>query len=265
MLKKRLKLALQNAIIFGGLYTSIYYASGESVKNIIFSLLALLVATLGSLSIVYKKKEVYHMVYTDEATDEDRAEGAVYTEPRPNYFKGALNYFLYGFGAVYASGTIIHFDLTIISILIFVASVIVMVGTRYDFKKHTPVMVFEDMTIQFVLFTGLALIVKASTSNTLDVLTAVTLAIGVLMFISMLLYRYHTVTYYRYKKTKKLPKNTNRMICFYGLSLSAFLVGLGVCTNGLISFIFAILTPLLLVASLLFFRTDTLPSVKDIL
>lgn len=265
MFKGRLKLALQNAIIFGGLYVSIYYANSNSLETLLYSILGLVIATLGSLSLVYRKKAVYHMVYTDDATEEDRKEDEVYTEPRPNYLKGTLNYFLYGLGAVYASGSIIYFNFMTISALIFIASLILMVVTRYNFKKHTPIMIFEDMSVQFGLFTGLALIVKSTSSGVIDLLSSVMLTIGVLMFIAMLLYRYHTVTYYKYKKTSKLPKNINKLIVSYGLALSLYLISLGVLMYEGFAIFFTLFTLLLLVAVLLFFRSDTLPSVKDIL
>lgn len=266
MFKSRLRLALQNMIIFGGLYLSIYYANIKSLESVIISLVALLIATLGSLSIVYKKKKVYHMVFTEDASEEDKQEGEeVYIEPRPNYVKGGFNYFLYGLGAVYASGTLIYSNLSKISLLIFVVSLILMVATRYNFKKHTPIMILEDMSIQFILFTGLAIIVRATSNGIIDLVNALMFLSGVLMFITMLHYRYHTVTYYKYKKTSKLPKNINKLVISYGFSLTLYLGSLGVLMHDSLGVIFTLFTVILVVAVLLFFRSDTLPSAKDIL
>ena len=265
MYKNRLKLALQNVIVFGGLFVSMYFASQFTLITTLYALLALFVAVLGSVSVVYKKKEVYHMVYTEEADEEDKKEGDVYSTPRPNYFKGGVNYFLYGVGAVYASVIVTNFDFTTKMLLMFLTALILLIFTRYNFEKHSPIMIFEDMTIQFILFTGLSLIVKSSTSGVLDLLNIVVATVGVLLFISMLLYRYHTITHYKHKKQAKFPKNTNILVLAYGLVLSALLISIGVSMTSLLALIFLGVTILLILAVLLLFRSDTLPSVKDIL
>ena len=265
MFKSRLKMVLQNVTVFGGLYFSIYYASQFTLTATIYSLLALLIAVLGSISVVYKKKEVYHMVYTEHADEADKQDGEVYKVPRPNYLKGGINYFLYGVGAVYASAIITNFDFTTKMLLIFLTALIVLTFTRYNFEKHSPIMIFEDMTIQFILFIGLALIVKASSSGVLDILNVVMFTMGVLMFIAMLLYRYHTITHYKTKKHKKLPKNSTLLVLLYGISLALVLASLGVITTSITSIIFAILMTMILLAVLLLFRSDNLPTVKDIL
>lgn len=265
MVANRLRLMMQNVLIFGGLFISIATMELVVTKLFFVPLVALLVATLGSLSVVYKKQQKYTMVFTEEATDEDIKEETYSDEPRINYFKGTVNYFLYGLCAVVATSSLINFDFSTKYTVIFIVSVFGLIFTRYNFEKHSPLMIFEDVTIQFILFTGLGLLVKSTQDGMTSLLSAVMFAMGVLMFTSMLVYRYHTVTYYKHKKTSKLPKNSTVLVLIYGLSLSFFLASIGVAWVTPLFYVLVGVFVVVLFAVLVLFRSDNTPSVKDIL
>lgn len=265
MFKARLKLTLQNLAIFGGLFIAIYYASQFTYISVLYTALAVLVSALGSLSLVYKRKETYHMVYTEEASEEDKQEGTTYTEPRPSYFKGFINYFVYGFSAVYSITAITLFNFTLFFTLIILVSLPFMLFTRYNLEKHTPIMIFEDSTIQFLTFLGLALLLRGTQINTLGTVSISLCIVGTSIVTLMLLYRYHTITHYKYKKTNKLPKNSTTLVGIYGVVLSISLILIGVAVNQPFFFIGTGVFTIVLLAVLLLFNSTNLPSVRDII
>lgn len=263
VLKDRLKIILSSAGVFGGLSLSIANISTYSTDYILI-LVGLLMTTLTLVYLVYKPKEIYHMVYTEDSTPEDREDGDIFIEPRPNYIKVFLSYFFSAMGFSLFLGMVYQpFSSTIQTSLFCLGGFILTLISRYNLKKHRPISIIEDYILHYVIFLGLTLFLKATASvQGYDTLLQVTfLILGYAFFTGFYIVRYRTITH---RGNPPLGYAPYLLVGGYTLTLLLFSANIVRFNLDLVSTTAIIFSLIGASGVILIFRSDALPSVKDI-
>ena len=261
VLKDRLKIILSSAGVFGGLSLSITNVTTYSTDYILI-LVGLLVTALSLVYLVYKPKEVYHMVYTEDATPEDREDGDIIIEPRPNYNKAFLSYFFSALGFSLFLGMLYQpFSSPIQTTLFCLGGFTLTLVSRYNLKKNQPISIIEDYILHYAIFLGLTLFLKA-TSQGYDTLLQVTfLILGYAFFTGFYIVRYCTITH---RGNPPFGYSPYLLVGGYTLTLLLFSANVIRFDLDLIPSIAIIFSIIGTSGVSLIFRSDALPSVKDI-
>lgn len=261
VLKDRLKMILTSAGVFGGLALSITNVVTYST-NYILILVGLLVTAFSLVYLVYKPKEVYHMVYTEDATPEDMEDGDIIIEPRPNYIKVFLSYFFSALGFSLFLGMLYQpFPSPIQTSIFCLVGFIFTLVSRYSLKKHKPISIIEDYILHYAIFLGLTLFLKATTLGYDTLLQVTFLILGYAFFTGFYIIRYRTITH---RGNPPFGYSPYLLVGGYTLTLLLFSVNVVRFELDLVPIVAIIFSLIGISGVSLIFRSDALPSVKDI-
>lgn len=259
VIKSRLIWLIQALLIRGGIGFSFYFLVQHKFTHL---LIALVIVTLAKVSLEYRKKRVYHMVFTEDATEEDKEEEElVIIEKGPNYIKKACQYFVVSLGLVWSFGTIIYTDIKVETLFLVICLLsLAFLAQSWGIEKSK---VSQKILMSLMLYVASALMIYPFVYETLTFYTVLPVILGGSIFYICLIYRWLL-------RGKQLQKQT-----YYKARYSFFLVSLielslfG-CSMGLIGSILTpyslcLFTPLALFISgvLLTVNIDTFNFVKD--
>lgn len=262
VLKDRMKIILSSTGVFGGLSLAITHIS-TFTTNYVYILVGLMLVALALLYLVYKPKVIYHMVYTEDATPEDMEDGDILIEPRPKYVKAFLSYFLSALGFSLFLGMLYQpFTSPLKTVLFCLGGFLLTLVARYNLKTHKPIGIIEDYILHYAIFLGLTLFLKA-TSQGYDTLLQVTLIIlGYAFFTGFYTIRYRTITHRGNPPVGYAPY---LLLSWYALTLllfSSLLVKLSLDLVPIVAIAFSLIGT---TGVALIFKSNNLPSVKDII